>query len=279
MKFLIFLLPTLLPVLAFAQANAPVRYDTLGRNPAVTFRYADTLGNAFLRQLREENGLPGLLNGLTTDRQRVLALLDWTHRQWKHDGGNEPSRPDALTILHEARAGQRFRCVEYATVLASALQAVGYRARPVALKTKDVETARSGAGHVLAEVWLPQHGKWALLDGQYNVMPEAGGVPLNAAELGEALRQRRAFGLADATGEVKGARRTVYLFFIARYLYYLDVAFDNRQPAPAQPLRVGGKTRLMLVPLGAPKPALFQGQYPLDDLCFTHSTLDFYAAP
>lgn len=279
MKFPVFLLPTLLPVLAFAQANAPVRYDTLGRDPAVAFRYADTLGNAFLRRLRDENGLPGLLNGLTTDREKALALLDWTHRQWKHDGGNEPSRPDALTILHEARAGGRFRCVEYATVLVSALQAVGYRARAVALKTRDVETAQSGAGHVLVEAWLPQYGKWALLDGQYNVMPEAAGVPLNAVELGDALRQRRAFGLVDAAGEVKGARRTVYLFFIARYLHYLDVAFDHREPAPSQPLRMGGKSRLMLVPLGAARPTVFQGRFPLDDLYFTNSVLDFYAAP
>jgi len=279
MKHLCCLILNFLPALALAQAGASVRFDTLSRDPAVTFRYADTLGNAFLRQLRYENGLPALLNGLPTDREKALALLNWTHHRWEHNGDNEPSRPDALTILSEARAGRRFRCVEYATVPASALQAVGYPARSVALKTKDVETARSGAGHVLAEVWLPQYGKWVLLDGQYNLMPEAGGVPLNAVELGEALRQRRAFRLVDAAGEVQGARRTVYLFFIARYLYYLDVAFDNRQPATAQPLRVGGKTRLMLLPTGAAKPAVFQGRFPLDALYFTNSKLDFYAAP
>lgn len=279
MKHPCFLLLTLLPTLACGQAGVSARYDTLGRNPAVAFRYADTLGNAFLRQLREENGLPGLLNGLTTDREKVLALLDWTHRQWQHNGDNEPSRADALTILKEARAGRRFRCVEYATVLASALQAVGYRARSVALKTKDVETAKSGAGHVLVEAWLPQFGKWVLLDGQFNVMPEAGGVPLNAVELGDALRQKRAHGLFNQAGAVRGANRTVYLFFIARYLYYLDVAFDNREPYPVHPLRVDGKTRLMLVPLGAPRPAVFQGMYPLDDLYFSNSVRDFYANP
>lgn len=276
---LLFLLTFLHPPVR-GQVVAPVRYDTLNRDEAVRFRYADTLGNAFIRRLREENGLPGLLRGLNTDREKALALLDWAHRQWQHNGDNEPSRPDALTILAEARAGRQFRCVEYATVLASALQAVGYRARSVALKTKDVETARGGAGHVLVEAWLPQFGKWVLLDGQYNAMPEAAGVPLNAVELGEALRQRRSFGLFSQAGEVKGVNRTVYLFFIARYLYYLDVAFDNREPAPIdQPLRVAGKTRLMLVPLGAPRPAVFQGNYPLNDLYFSNSVRDFYTKP
>lgn len=275
---LLFLLSLLHPPVR-GQVAGPVQYDTLNRDEAVRFRYADTLGNAFLRRLREENGLPELLRGLNTDREKALALLDWAHRQWQHNGDNEPSRPDALTILAEARTGRRFRCVEYATVLTSALQAVGYRARSVALKTKDVETARSGAGHVLVEAWLPQFGKWVLLDGQFNVMPEAGSVPLSAVELGTVLGQKRPFDLVDRTGKVQRKTRTMYPFFIARYLYYLDVAFDNREPYPAQPLRVGGKTRLMLVPLEAPRPAVFQGAYPLDNLYFSNSVRDFYAKP
>lgn len=279
MKIHCFLLLILLPTLVAGQVAVLVQYDTLSRDPAVKFRYADTLGNTFLRQLRTENNLPNLLNGLTTDREKALALLDWTHRQWKHNGDNEPSQGDALTILREAREGRQFRCVEYATVLAAACQSVGYRARTVALKTKDVETAKSGAGHVLVETWLPQFDKWVLLDGQYNVMPEAGGIPLNAVELGDALRQRREYGLFNRAGEVKGVNRTVYLFFIARYLYYLDVAFDNREPAGSPPLRVGEKSRLMLLPLGAHQPRTFQGAYPLDDLYFTNSVRAFYAKP
>ena len=46
----------------------------------------------------------------------ALRLLHWVHMRWQHDGLNEPTRRDALTILREARDGKNFRCVEYAIV-------------------------------------------------------------------------------------------------------------------------------------------------------------------
>jgi hypothetical protein len=211
--------------------------------------------------------------------QQVLHLVAWTHALWKHSGSNEPSRPDALTIIGEARQGKRFRCVEYAQVATHACLAVGMKARVLALKTKDCQRRKSGAGHVLSEVWLPAFNKWALADAQFNLMPTLAGVPLNAVELQEAIAGRRKIVFHNAAGPVRPRLGRRYVHFIGKYLYFFEAEFDQRQVAYAEKFRPGERSSLMLVPLGADKPAVFQRRFPLDYLHYTHSLTDFYQSP
>ena len=77
--------------------------------------------------------------------------------------------------------------MEYAIVTAACARACGFPSRVLALKREDVETAESSAGHVVAEVWLDQFGKWVFVDPQFDVVPELEGIPLNAVEFQEAL--------------------------------------------------------------------------------------------
>lgn len=60
--------------------------------------------------------------------------MNWVHHQWRHDGGNEPIKNDAISILEEARTGKNFRCVEYGTVVTACLNAVGLNSRVLGLK-------------------------------------------------------------------------------------------------------------------------------------------------
>lgn len=263
---------------AFAQINS-VRYEANGTNSDFAFKYPDTLDNLYLRQLRNDYDLLKLTENKQEDIDKVLSVLNWAHNQWKHNGSNEPSKNDALTILREAKDGKKFRCVEYGIVSSTALQSLNFKARVLGLKTADVETRKYGAGHVLAEVWMPQYNKWVLIDGQFNVMPILENVPLNAVELQQAISENKNYKLIDINGEVSMKRRKSYLSFIFEYLYYMDSKFDYRNVPSNERLLHEGKSSLMLVPLGAKKPSIFQIKYPIDNMVYTNSLNDFYQKP
>jgi hypothetical protein len=256
----------------------PIRFDTARTNNGYALQYADTTRNDYLRALREGYGLQALADRAASAQATVLLLLDWTHRRWKHNGGNQPAKPDALTILQEAQAGRNFRCVEYATVLTDALLSLGFPARTLALKTRDAQSCKTGAGHVLVEVFLAEHGKWVLLDGQFNLMPLQNGVPLNAVELQAAIVNHKDFQLVNGQGTVSKATHRQYRQFIAPYLYYFETALAPRKPDTGL-VSGGDKTHLMLVPLGAEPPTVFQRRFPIDYCHYTHSLPAFYQPP
>src|SRR5688572_14288990 len=118
-----------------------IKFDEKNRKPAYVFKYENQPeNNTFLKQLRTEYDLDEVIKGAKTDTEKALKIMNWVHNQWKHNGSNQPTKSDALTILQEAKEGKMFRCVEYGIVTASALNAIGLRSRVLALKTKDVET-------------------------------------------------------------------------------------------------------------------------------------------
>ena len=275
-----------LPVL-FILLNAckVTKHEPIEHEPALTamgypFAYADTSGNLYLRELRNGYDLTEVIAGATSDRERALRVLAWASRRWKGHGKELPSSGDALTILEEAERGRTFRCVEYSTVASAALSALGMPSRRVGLKKKTVETAVAGGGHMVAEVWLADEGKWALLDGEYNLMPVVDGRALNAVELKQALHSERPIDFVSAAGPVKPSGQKQYLSFIERYLYYFNARFDERKLAePYERVTFQGKAQLMLVPKGAPMPTRFQRTRAMDKFVYTRSVADFYEAP
>ena len=118
-----------------------VKFDEKSKKAAYVFRY-DTQheNNAFLKQLRDEYNLNEVVKGAKNDTEKALKVMNWVHKQWQHNGSNQPSKSDALTILQEAKEGKQIRCVEYGIVTSSSLNAVGFRSRVLGLKTKVVET-------------------------------------------------------------------------------------------------------------------------------------------
>ena len=247
--------------------------------PNYAFLYPDTLGDLFFRQISMENNLLELVKGVNTDKERALVILNWTHSQWSHNGSNNPSKPDALTILKEAKEGNNFRCVEYGVVAKSALLSIGMKARGLGLQTKDVETCKLGAGHYLAEVWLSELKKWALMDGQFNIMPTLQGLPLSAVEFQRAIINKEPFVLINSKGEISEKEYTDYLKFIPHYLFYFTTNFDQRHVSSSSIYKVNGKSGLMLVPINAKKPVVFQKKYSNNDFEYTNALNDFYKSP
>ena len=133
-----------------------ISYSNDAPDTLYQFQYADTTGNDYLKELRTSYNLEQLIAGKTDELDKIKTILDWTSKQWSHDGSNTPSKHDAITILAEARQGKQFRCVEYGIVATAALNSIGIPARTLGLKTRDVEKVMRGAGHVVTEVYSNQ---------------------------------------------------------------------------------------------------------------------------
>lgn len=253
-----------------------LRFNTNSRNSEITFWYEQNDNNRYLDQLRSKYPIDSLIQGAKTDMDKTLAIMDWVHNQWRHDGNNEPQQNDAISILEEAKNGKNFRCVEYGIVASACLNAVGLKARTIGLKTKNVETTEYGAGHVATEVFLNDLKKWAFIDVQFNSMPVLDGIPLNAVEFQQAINDN--VDQIEIKTPDKLLPTSLYMGWIYPYLYYFDVYFDNREGIESRQL-IDGESSLMLVPVGAKQPKVFQIKYPMDNLKYTHSLADFYAKP
>jgi hypothetical protein len=253
-----------------------LKFNETNTVPAYTMLYEQNNGNTYLDQLRAQYNLDAIVAGAANDTEKALRMVNWVHNQWKHNGMNQPSSPDALTILAEVKDGKQFRCVEYGIVTTACLNAIGLPARTMGLKMKDVETIESGAGHVLLEVYLPDMKKWVLLDGQFDVMPVLNNVPLNAVEFQQAIAKN--YDKLEIRS-LSGADKAQYVKWVYPYLYYFDVKFDNREGVDFTRETIDSKKSLMLVPMGAKQPEVFQVNNPINYCKYTNSIVDLYQAP
>jgi hypothetical protein len=255
------------------QAKETHRVDWNGAPGEPPSVLSDAPGREEFRRLRRDYGLDAVIADCRTDRARLHSIASWAHSSFAHDGSNEPSAGDPLTILSEAAGGGAFRCVEYATLVVAAARAIGLPARELCLASRDVETRTTGGGHVVAEVWLPDCSKWAFVDAQYGVVPERDGNPLNAVEFREAIWSE------DPDLVCVGAPDgdcSQYESWILPYLFYFLVRADQRFYADSP----GDGEDVMLVPEGARRPGVFQRTSHLyDNTRFTSNPDVFYPNP
>jgi len=267
---------SLLPLVAQRNVGqVTLQFDKNSKSVGLNFWYEQNDNNEYLNLLRSKYPIDSLIKDARTDMDKTLKILHWVHRQWKHNGSNQPRKSDAISILEEAKEGKNFRCVEYGIVVAACLNSIGLKSRVLALKTKDVETTQSGAGHVVTEVFLNDLQKWVFIDGQFDAMPVLNGIPLNAVEFQKAIVENRNQLEIKTSSSTK---KNDYTKWVYPYLYYFDVKFDNREGTQKKQL-IDGKSSLMLVPLGAKSPTVFQIRFPLDYVKYTNSLADFYAQP
>ncbi|MBX3379975.1 MAG: transglutaminase domain-containing protein [Phycisphaeraceae bacterium] len=227
----------------------------------------------YATELRKLCGLDKLCEGATSDLEKVRRVCAYVHGLWEHDGGGRPTQPDAISIVQEAGRGGRFSCVEYGTLVAACLNAIGIPARELSLMLPDVETSLIGGGHLAAEAWLADQKAWVFVDAQENVVPSIRQKALSAVEFQRALATRsQDLSLRGEAGEMGEPSR--YPVALAESLYYFRARLDNKV----------GKNRaytgaLLLLPKGAEQPKVFQRWLPLQGDVATRSLEEFYAAP
>ena len=243
----------------------PVNYDSVIYNIATEdlgiSQYFNSPDIIYLCKLKKY--LPEEIVADKTDIEKVLSVTNYVTGLWKHNGWNKPKKNDPISILEEVELGKDFRCVEYAIVISGFLNSLGIPTRTVGLKTKDVETRAIGAGHMVAESYIKNEGKWIMVDPQWNVVPMKDGEPLSIIEFQQALFHKE-------TGINVSEK---YQMWIKAYLFYLDTSIDLRYEN-RKDIR-----KLMLVPLDAKNPTVFQIKYPLENMIYTHSLVDFYREP
>lgn len=225
----------------------------------------------YFTDLRKRFNLHPAVEGRTTELEKIRALCSWVHGRWKHGNEDEPTRGDAVTILEEAAQGKRFRCVQYAVTLSEVLAAFGVWARVVALLTEDVETRAEGAGHVVSEAWLSSRRKWVMADAQEDAVVTRNGIPLSALEVSH-------YGMdPETTVEIPGGSNDTGREYLGAYLphmFYFQTRVDQR-PVTTR----SQKGVIVLVPLGAREPQVFQGIAPFKDAIYTRSASAFYRSP
>jgi hypothetical protein len=106
-------------------------------------------------------------------------------------------------------------------------------------------------------------------------MPMLNNIPLNAVEFQRAITEN--YNALEIITASDLSKRN-YVEWIYPYLYYFDVLFDNREGTNTKN-KVKDKTHLMLVPIGAKNPTIFQIIYKIDYCLYTNSLNDFYAPP
>lgn len=257
-----------------------ISYSKDAPNKLYEFYYSDTLANDYLRELREKYEIDKLVIGQKNDFDKIKSILDWTSKQWEHNGSNNPTKQDALTILKEAREGKQFRCVEYGIVATSALNSIGIPARTLGLKTRDVEKVMRGAGHVVTEVYSKDFDKWIFIDPQFNIIPTLNGNPLNGVEFQKEIFNKNInLKLINKQGELSKQDSENYINWVGKYLFYFDVLFDQKTLNSSKFKTINGMTKLTLVPVGRKEPHIFQRHSKIDYSYYTHSLNDFYRKP
>ncbi|OJV22106.1 MAG: hypothetical protein BGO30_10320 [Bacteroidetes bacterium 41-46] len=257
-----------------------ISYSNDAPDTLYQFLYADTTGNEYLKELRTSHNLEQLIAGQTDELDKIKTILDWTSKQWSHDGSNTPSNHDAITILAEARQGKQFRCVEYGIVATAALNSIGIPARTLGLKTRDVEKVMRGAGHVVTEVYSNQYEKWIYIDPQFNIMPTLNETPINGVELQKAIYTKDpGLKLINKEGELDKEDSENYIKWIGKYLFYFDVLFDQKTMNSEEFMRINGMSKLTLVPAGHKEPQIFQRSSKINYSYYTNSLNDFYRKP
>lgn len=194
----------------------------------------------------------------------VVEALAWVTAQWAHDGINQPPKHfkalDILKKVHNEK--EKYRCVEYGIVLSEVLQAYGFVARTVALRSNDVAYGGWGKGHVAMEVWINDLKKWIFLDPQFgSYLTESGSkTPLNFYE----LYQIKSSGKWKST-QVRFASKppqpikqaaSEYKGFLENYFGHITVSS-------------GKKTPQISLMLELEKPVMTFQAHPYDNVVFT----------
>ena len=254
-----------------------IKFDTESKDESLcdlVFPNPET--NSELLELKKEYKFNELINKAKSDIEKSFILLNWTNSRWKHNGNNQPQKNDAISILKEAEEGKNIRCVEYGIVLSATLNSIGIPARTLGLKTKDVETTKYGAGHVVSEAYIPELKKWVFMDGQINYVPFLNDTPLNAIEYQNAIiNHKEQIELRNINGTFNKKKTLKHINWVAKYLFYFDVSFDSSEKRT----KCNGKSRLMLVPVNEKNPTVFQIKNKINYCIYTNNIKDFYKKP
>lgn len=210
--------------------------------------------------------------------ENAYIILGYVHNLFSHNGDNQPTALDPITILSEAKAGKKFRCVEYSLLAMALLWAYEIPARVIGLKTKDVETREYGAGHVVIEYWDDELRKWVMCDVQFGLIPAKHNNLLSVYELREEIKLNNKLQFVTVK-ESRFPNKSYpnmhsYIEWVKDYLYFIDTPKN----ITFLDLNLSKQEIVMLVPKNIKHPLMFQGLFKMNAI-YTENVKDFYINP
>lgn len=207
-------------------------YDHGNVSPWAEFFTFDSPGHPKLVRLRTEYELDDVVKGAKTDLERALALKRWVVTHWKFaTPGPEAFRDwSAVALLDRAKQGQFGWCGQAAMIFQQACMAVGLPARFI-----ELGQPTSPACHFTTEIYLREHGKWAVVDA--TPLPEAdlyyavNGVPQSALEMHRRVVAGKMEGVmqvhAGRERKVESREQFAWIFYYVRWLTRCDIVTNT----------------------------------------------------
>lgn len=210
--------------------------EGMGKNreiPFVPFVY-ERSDAPYLKEFRNKYRLEELIGHDLNEYDAMIKLARWVGTRWDHGtdevpGGTQVCNPSA--VVRAGEAGARFWCEIAARTMVHAAVAVGWQARVVTASTDGYTWE-----HAVAELWSNQFRKWFVIDTDYNVLFQHGGVPLSAFELAREGKHLQALGQLDVV-----AFAAIKPSLVPRDLvpFFAYVHVDMRNDWCSRPLRRG----------------------------------------
>ena len=190
----------------------------------------ENLHHPRLQLLRQREQLDKVIAPGQTQLDKVLLLLDWTHRQL-HAASKFYYPPwDAVEILDLARKyGNGSSSAQYAIVMLQACQAVGLHTRYVDFP-----------GYSAMGVWLDDLEKWVYFDPYNSCYYEKDGLPMGGAKLYEAYHNKDIAGILKVTPA--GVKTQISLEDLSEFDKY-SVVLRNNQLSEPETVEVNGKPK------------------------------------
>ncbi len=142
--------------------------------------------------------------GPGTDFTRMRRLMNWVRSRWNHGFSTDVGGADAHILLEAAAQGASFCCGHYAHTLVQCAVSLGIPARVVNLSRKTADFpygCKGNFGHVAAEAYCREAGKWVLFDADLNCHFARGGEPLHALDLHRAWHGGQVDGIEQVLDE------------------------------------------------------------------------------
>ena len=158
--------------------------------------------NDRLQAFRQRYDFLSLMDGASSEFERLLLLRHWVHRALQTERATERIdrwTPDPLAVLDLSGSGARFQCTQYAKVLQACAVASGWCARHVGIGSFNVPDELA-YHHGVVDVFVNELAKWVALDAHYDLHYEKAGVPLSPYEIGEGYFRTKGAGVDICRG-------------------------------------------------------------------------------
>lgn len=168
----------------------------------------------------------------------AIRICHWVRQQQPNDESWRPQAvtfserlhgdiEDAFLILSAQRAGAPAVCRRFAYLMVGAAESAGMRSRVVIVANT---FWKRDDGHVMTEVWIPDIGKWVLMDSMWDLTYFVDGVPASATDVYNAVHLGKINSISvhrDGSTAVPFDRGLMERRFTHLYLPLSNAFFDG----------------------------------------------------